>query len=239
MKVLIVLAHPEPRSFNAALARAGAEALRAAGHDVVLSDLYAQGFDPVAGRHDFIAEARDDYFHYQTEQGHAARTGGFAPEVAREQARLAEADMLVLQFPLWWGGVPAMMKGWFDRVLAYGFAYADGLRFDKGVFRGRRAMISVTTGGIPERFGPGAVYGELETQVLWQSQHLVLEYMGFEVEPPFVAYGASRVGEEGRRAYLADFAARLVAAAARPVDRTLGNEALLREVPDSAITANR
>lgn len=237
MNVLIVLAHPEPQSFNAALCHRGAEALRAAGHEVTVSDLYAEGFNPVAGWHDFTDPAEPGRFQYQAEQAHAVRTGGFAPEIAREQARLAAADLVVLQFPLWWGGVPAMLKGWFERVLAYGFSYADGLRFDRGVFRGRRAMISVTSGGTPARFGAGAAYGDAETQVLWQAQHLTLEYMGYAVEPPFIAYGTPRADEATRQGYLDALAARLVEAAARPVDRSLGIADPLGQVADRAWAA--
>lgn len=239
MQVLIVLAHPEPASFSAALARRGAEALREAGYGVVVSDLYAEGFSPVGGRADFTGAADPALFKYQAEQAHAVRSGGFSDEIRREQERVAAADMLVLQFPLWWGGVPAMMKGWFERVMAYGFAYADGLRFDKGVFRGRRAMVSMTTGGPEARFGPDAVYGEEERQVLWQSQRLTLQYMGYETEPPFIAYAAPRVSAERRQEYLDDFAARLVAAAARPVDRSAGIADPLAMVPGAAWTANR
>lgn len=239
MNVLIILAHPEPTSFNAALAAHGAAALRAAGHEVTVSDLVAQDFDPRAGRHDFTGAADAARFHYQSEQAHAVRTGGFSEEIAREQARVAEADLLVFQFPLWWGGVPAVVKGWIERVMAYGFAYADGLRFEAGVFRGRRAMVSMTTGGLPQRFGRGAAYGELEDQVLWQLQHLVLEYMGYELERPFVAYGVPRVDAARRVAYLDEFADRLLEAAARPVDRGQGVTDPLSCVPDSAITANR
>src|SRR5687767_12931505 len=115
MNVLIVHAHPEPLSFNAALTTAATAALRAAGHVVTVSDLYAEHFDPVAGRHDFLQTANPERFHYQTEQAHAAANRSFAPDLAREQARLLAADLLVLQFPLWWGAPPAILKGWLDR----------------------------------------------------------------------------------------------------------------------------
>src|SRR5690554_2029072 len=140
MNVLIVLAHPEPNSFNAALCARAKAALEEAGHEVTISDLYAEGFNPVAGRHDFLSVANPDRFHYQTEQAYAARHGTYAPDVAREQERVAAADLIILQFPLWWGGVPSILKGWGERVYSYGFGYADGLRFETGVFRGRRAM---------------------------------------------------------------------------------------------------
>lgn len=237
--VLIVYAHPEPKSFNAALCARARDALMAAGHAVTVSDLHADGFSPVAGRHDFTTVANPDFFHYQAEQAHAARLGGFAPDIAREQERLEAADLLILQFPLWWGGVPAMLKGWGERVFAYGFGYADGLRFESGVFRGRRAMVSLTTGGTTARFGAGAVYGELERQVLWQIQHLALEYMGYEVEPPFVAYGAARTDEAGRAAYLDELERRVLAAAAKPVDRSLKIADPLAVVPGNAWASAR
>lgn len=219
MHVLIVHAHPEPASFNAGLTHAAVRALSGAGHTVEVSDLYAERFNPVGGRHDFTSVANPTLFHYQTEQELAARTGGFAEDIAREQRRVSAADLLILQFPLWWGAPPAVLKGWFERVLAYGFAYVDGRRFDTGLFQGRRALFSVTTGGTEARFATDGVYGPIE-QVLWPVERLTLQYMGYEVEPPFVSYGAPRVGDAERAAYRDAWAARVVACAARPVRRT-------------------
>lgn len=78
MNVLIVYAHPEPTSFTGALKDAAVRALATAGHQVEVSDLYAEGFNPVAGRHDFTGAADPARFHYQSEQLHASRTGSFA-----------------------------------------------------------------------------------------------------------------------------------------------------------------
>ncbi len=195
MNVLIVLAHPEPGSFNAALAHRARAALEADGHRVTMSDLYAENFNPVAGRHDFRHPTDPKQFHYQREQARAARDDSFAEDVSREQKRLQEADFLILQYPVWWGGVPAILKGWFDRVLAYGVAYVDGARYDSGRFHDRYALASITTGGTPERFRDieqGGVYGPVE-RVLWQSQRLVLEYLGYMTAEPVVSYAAPRV----------------------------------------------
>lgn len=217
MEVLIVLAHPEPQSFNSALADHARAALSDAGHSVTVSDLYAENFNPVAGRHDFESVHDPDRFHYQAEQQKAALEQSFSAELTREQQRLFAADLVVFQFPLWWGGPPAILKGWFERVLAYGFAYVDGRRYDTGLFKGRRAILSVTAGGTRERFGPGTPYGELD-RVLWQPQHLTLEYMGYTVEEPFMSYGAPRVDDAVRQEYMAQLADRLTGLAALPVD---------------------
>lgn len=204
MHVLVLYAHPEPKSFNAALKDASLEAIAAAGHTAEVSDLYAEGFDPVAGRHDFSTVADADFFHYQNEQALAAREGGFSDELKREQARVDRADAFILHFPLWWGGPPAILKGWFDRVMAFGFAYRDGTRFDTGLYKGKRGLMCVTTGGTTERFSEAGVYGPIE-KVLWPTNRLMLEYMGLEVQPPFVAYAAPRVDAAQRLRYLNDW----------------------------------
>ncbi|MGM4888454.1 NAD(P)H-dependent oxidoreductase [Tardiphaga sp. 215_C5_N2_1] len=208
MNVLMIYAHPEPTSFTGALKDAGVATLRQAGHAVVVSDLYAERFDPVAGRHDFNAVADAGRFHYQTEQAHAHGTGGFAADLVREQQRLRDADLVVWLYPIWWGGMPAILKGWFDRVLAFGFAYADGRRFDSGFFPDKRGLLCLSTGGTRQRFSAGDAYGDIQT-VLWPAQRLMIEYLGMTALEPFVAYAAPRVDAEGREVYLRQWSLRL------------------------------
>jgi NAD(P)H dehydrogenase (quinone) len=215
MNALIVYAHPEPTSFTGALKDAGVRALQSAGYTVEVSDLYAENFNPVAGRHDFTTVANASRFHYQNEQGHAHQHDGYAADLAREQQRFAKADLLVVHFPLWWGGMPAILKGWFDRVLAFGFAYADGKRYDSGYFRGRRGILCVATGGTTERFSPTGVYGPIE-QVLYPVHRCMIEYLGLEALDPFIAYGAPRVDDAARQDYLRAWEKRLHEIAAQP-----------------------
>lgn len=208
MHTLIVYANPEPASFTAALKDAACATLSAHGHIVTVSDLYAENFNPVAGRHDFTTVADAGKFHYQQEQLKASQEGGFSAELAREQERVARAELFVFVYPLWWGGMPAILKGWFDRVLAYGFAYADGKRFDSGFFRGRHGVVALTTGGTPERFSEGGVYGPIEN-LLYPHRRTMLEYLGLNVEPSFVAYASPRVSQQQREKYLRDWSGQL------------------------------
>lgn len=201
MHTLIVYANPEPTSFTRALVEAAEAEIHKAGNTVEISDLFADGFNPVAGRHDFSTVADPVRFHYQTEQGKAATDSGFAVDLQREQDRLRRADLIIFAFPLWWGGPPAILKGWLERVLAYGFAYVDGARFDTGHFKQKHGLLCVVTGGTSERFSDTGVYGPIE-KVLWPMQRLALEYMGLQVSEPFVAYAAPRIGENERVAYL-------------------------------------
>jgi len=210
MNVFIVYAHPEPNSFCAALKDRAVATLEAAGHEVRVTDLYAENFNPVAGRHDFLSARDPDRFHYQNEQLHAAEGGGYSAELAREQERLKWCDAMIFIFPLWWSNMPAILKGWVDRVLSYGVAYLDGLRFERGMFKGKTGLVCVTTGGTTERFSADGVYGPIEG-ILKPANRGVFEYLGMEVQPPFVAYAAPRVEDEDRKVYLDEWAKRLEA----------------------------
>lgn len=229
MNVLIVYAHPSPHSFNAALRDAAADEARMRGHDVVVSDLYASMFGAVGGPGDFTAPVDPDRFHYQSEQRAAALSGGFSAEIAREQRHLLWADCLILQFPLWWGGPPAILKGWIDRVGAYGVVYADGTRFDSGLFKGRRSLISVTTGGTSRRFSDDGDYGAI-AKVLWPTQHLFLGYLGYELTDPHVSYAVAREEPDRRVRMIGELRERVARLLQDPVDsRAIPSPAVLLE----------
>lgn len=105
MRVSIILGHPDPNSFNRALARTAEATLRDLGVEVLFHDLQAEGFDPVLPAAELAREAV------------------LPPLVARHCAEIVEADGLILVHPNWWGQPPAVMKGWVDRVLRPGVAY--------------------------------------------------------------------------------------------------------------------
>lgn len=208
MNVLIVYAHPEPTSFSAAMKDVAHNVLTELGCEVSVSDLYAEGFNPVAGRHDFNTVADSKRFNYQQEQLKASQENGFALDIQREQARVKNADLFVFIYPLWWGGMPAIMKGWFDRVMACGFAYVDGRRFETGFFQGKYGVIGLTTGGTEDRFSSKGVYGPI-ADLLYPHKRTMLEYLGLSVFSDFVAYASPRVSTEARDDYLTKWRAHL------------------------------
>jgi len=208
MEVLIVYAHPEPTSFSGVMKDLAVETLTAAGHSVTVSDLYAQGFNPVAGAHDFTSRADPDRLDVGAEQAHAAGARGFAPDVQAEIDRLMAADFLLFQFPFWWYSVPAMLKGWIDRVFAYGVAYDFGRTWDRGVFRGRRAMLAFTTSAPPTSSLPDGRNGDLE-RTLWPLHAGVLALCGYDVLKPFVAHAVRWVDQSRREEILAAYRERL------------------------------
>lgn len=209
MKVLIVHAHPEPKSFNAALTELACASLQEAGHEVVVSDLYAMGFEPVSDRRNFTTRQDPDYFKQQSEEQYATEHDTFAADIAAEQAKLDACDVLILQFPLWWFGLPAILKGWVDRVFAMGRVYGMGRWYDQGTFRGKRALLSVTTGGPPSIYAPDGLNGDIHA-LLRPVTHGMLAFTGFEVLAPQIAWGPAHVGDEGRRAYLDAWRERLL-----------------------------
>lgn len=192
MQVLIVHCHPEPRSFNAALTEVAIATLERAGHRVEVSDLYAQGFDPVERPEHYATRNDAGYFSALPEQRHHHDTAALPADVQREIDRLWRAERVIFQFPLWWHAQPAMLKGWFDRVFVYGGLYSGSRRFDRGPLRGRQALCSVTTGAPAATFSRFGRSADITT-LLWPI-HCSLYYVGFDVLPPQLTYGVQGGG---------------------------------------------
>jgi NAD(P)H dehydrogenase (quinone) len=210
LNVLIVYAHPEPKSFNGAMKDAAVETLRGAGHEVVVSDLYAMKFKAIVGADDFEGERSNAKFlSIATEQTKAFETGTLAADIVAEQEKLKRADLVIFQFPIWWFGMPAIMKGWADRVFARGFAYLPGRKYDTGMCRGKTAMVAATTGTSADTYAPDGIDGDILT-VLWPLHNGLLRYCGFDVLAPFVAYMPGRVAQSAREAYLDAYRKRLL-----------------------------
>jgi NAD(P)H dehydrogenase (quinone) len=215
MHAHFVLAHPEPQSFNAHLVRSGSAALEAEGWSLSVSDLYAMGFDPCERAEHFSSRAVPGRFDAQAEQRHATDTGTLPDIVMHELALMDRADLLVLQYPMWWHLPPAMLKGWFDRVLAYGEVYTSNKRFENGRFVGKRAMLSVTVGTSRNTYAHDGRSGDIDL-MLWPV-NFSLAYVGYDVLAPFVAYGVEAglrysdpmVVEQRLRAIVDDFCATL------------------------------
>lgn len=209
MKALILYAHPEPTSFNGALKDAAVRTLEGAGHSVEVIDLYASGFGPVLKPEDFAAGRLDPArLDIGREQTHAVERGTQPEDVASAQAALARSDLLILQFPMWWYGMPAIMKGWFDRVLARGFAYAPGRKYDSGLLAGKLALVSVTTGTSAATYAPDGIDGDI-MGVLWPIHNGILRYTGFDVLPPFCAFMPGRIAAPEREAIIEAWRRRL------------------------------
>lgn len=209
MKVLIVFAHPEPTSFSGALKDRAVATLTAAGHDVVVSDLYQMGWKAALGADDFAGHrSNEDYLDLSVEQERAFAEHCNIADVDAEQAKVADADLVLFHFPMWWFSMPAIMKGWVDRVFSRGFAYSAGRKYSRGHFVGKRAMVCVTTGTASTLYEPNGIDGDLH-HVLWPVHNGILAYCGFTVLPPYAAWSPGKVSDDERAAYLDAYAERL------------------------------
>ncbi|EGR3970592.1 flavodoxin family protein [Vibrio cholerae] len=208
MNVLVVYWHPEPQSFNGAMFRRAVESLEAEGHNVKTSDLHELAFNPVSGRHNFTSEHDGAFFKQQLEEMYATEVGGFSADIEAELEKLEWSDLVIFQFPLWWFGLPAMLKGWVDRVFAMGKVYGGGRFYEEGVFKGKKAMLSVTMGGPEDLYVKGGWNGDLDA-ILRPIHRGILEFTGFSVLAPQKVFGPARMTQQERETVLDDYAVRL------------------------------
>lgn len=180
MKVLSVLAHPRRASLTGAAFNRLNLGLRAAGHEVTEADLTAEGFDPrlpAADEPDW-----DDL------------DKSFSPAVEAEMARLRAHEGIVMTFPVWWWSLPALLKGWIDRVWNRGFAYGGGRSL-----AGHRALMIGLAGSGSQRYEEDRYREAMEIQLVQG----VLRYCGIE-EGRLVLMTQSRKPPERRAEILAE-----------------------------------
>ena len=195
--VLLVYAHPEPTSITRQLVDVSARTLAECGHEVVHSDLYAMRWKAVFDADDFPQRADPGRLSFIDESGHAYLNDSQTPDVRIEQEKLLAADAVILHFPLWWYAMPAILKGWVDRVWAYRLAYGykgagNRYRYGDGAFKGKRALLCVSVGGPEADYSPRGINGPLE-QLLFPVTHGTLFFPGMEVLPTFAAYGTANI----------------------------------------------
>lgn len=193
---LIVHAHPEPHSFSTAQMTTAAQALRDAGYRVDVLDLYSDAWAPALDRREFTSV--EGHFKPQAEQMRAVKNGSLDAAVEAHLDRLLTADLLVLSFPMWWFSLPAILKGWVDRVFVMGGVFGgDYGLFGNAALAEKRAMLLFTTGGPSESFRPGGAFGSMD-DFLFHIHRGMLEFVGFQVLDPVVTYGAARMTDRER-----------------------------------------
>ncbi|XP_045440163.1 ribosyldihydronicotinamide dehydrogenase [quinone] isoform X2 [Pipistrellus kuhlii] len=193
-KVLIVYAHQEPQSFNGSLKKVAVEILSKQGCTVTVSDLYAMGFEPRATRNDITgALSHPEVFSYGVEVYEAYKKRSLTSDIVDEQKKVQEADLVIFQFPLYWFSVPAILKGWMDRVLCQGFAFDLPGFYDAGFLKGKLALLSLTTGGPAEMYTRTGVSGDFK-YFLWPLQ---------------ISFAPETASEDERKKMLASWTQRL------------------------------
>jgi len=182
MNTLIIYAHPNPQSFNHAILDVVHSSLEAAGHRVRVKDLYDQNFKPVLDAADLGQ----------------LMNGQTPPDIAAEQADVTWADALVFVHPIWWHDRPAILKGWFDRVMTLGFAYRYGAAGPEGLLAGKKGLVLATAGN------PESVYDAWGTKDALRaiSLNANLGFFGVTDAVHQVFYGVGLVDDAARQAML-------------------------------------
>lgn len=206
MKVLIVYAHPEPNSLNGFMKDLAAKTFRDNGHEVKISDLYGMKFKAVLNQEDFSQRQNNEIFNPMMEQVNAVGTGSISADIKDEIEKIKWADMIIFQFPVWWTSLPAILKGWFDRVFLPGVVHniAEGKLYDTGLLKGKKAMLSFTTGATRDVYSADGPHGDLE-EIFKFITHNILELTGLEVLPSFGIYGPVMMSKEHVREELEKF----------------------------------
>ncbi|XP_070758344.1 NAD(P)H dehydrogenase [quinone] 1 isoform X2 [Enoplosus armatus] len=206
---LIVYAHQSPGSFNAAVRDVAMQELAEQGYRVIVSDLYAMNFRAGTTQDDVTGDLKNpEFFQYGEETMHAWMEGRLSDDIVAEQHKVEEAELVIFQFPLYWFSVPAIMKGWMDRVLSQGFAFSLEKMYNNGVFKDKKAMLSFTTGATQSMFRPDGINGDINV-TLWPLQNGTLHFCGFQVLAPQIFWSPAHCPPTVRTAMLDGWRARL------------------------------
>jgi len=186
MNISVILGHPQPGSFNHAIAETAVQALREGGHTVWFHDLYAEGFDPLLSH------------------GEIPRGAALPPDIRQHCDEIAAADGIVIVHPNWWGQPPAILKGWVDRVIRPGVAYEflegdGGEGVPVGLLKARAALV-FNTANTPEQ-RENEVFGD-PLQLLWKN--CIFDLCGVPVFYRKMYRVIATSTEDERQAWLAD-----------------------------------
>jgi NAD(P)H dehydrogenase (quinone) len=204
MKIFIVHAHPEPQSFCSAMKDTAVETFQHFGHEVQVSDLHQMKWNPVASGDDFGVRSQPDYLVYALEQRESYKSGQLSPDIQAEIEKLKWCDLLIFNFPMYWFSVPAILKGWIDRVFVSGFCYGGKRFYDQGGLKGKKGLLAFTLGGREHMFGEDKIHGEMQT-MLRPLLRGSMAYVGLTVLPPFIGWHVPYISNEDRQTLLKEY----------------------------------
>jgi NAD(P)H dehydrogenase (quinone) len=183
MNALLVYAHPNPQSFNTALAKAIEDEIIANGGKIKVKDLYTMKWDPILSMKDF-----QDIF-----------SGTMPDDVKQEQADVAWADLVIMVAPVWWYSIPAILKGYIDRVFSFGFAYKYTATGPLGLLKGKKGLFITTSGANRQDAEMGGMMTTLNKSLIG-----VFSFSGFKESKHHNFFAVTTVSDQERREMLAE-----------------------------------
>lgn len=182
MKTLIILAHPNEDSFNKAICDEIKQHLEFKKHEVKVRDLYKLKFDPIL--------KEDNYSNfYQTK---------LPKEIKEEQEYITWAENLVIIFPTWWNGMPAILKGYIDRVFTNGFAFRFTKGESEGLLKEKKAVVFQTTSQPEDIMKPNQLVSSMETVI----DVGILDYCGLDVITHKFFFSVQHINKDAREVML-------------------------------------
>ncbi|KYH05417.1 NAD(P)H dehydrogenase [Chryseobacterium cucumeris] len=176
MRHLIIYAHPNENSLNHHLLNTVIETLQYHNEEIIVRDLYDIGFNPVLSLNDIQGQ----------------RIGKLSDDVKTEQDHISWAEQITFIYPIWWTGLPAMMKGYIDRVFSYGFAYRYDQGIQKGLLKGKKTVIINTHGKSHEEYEKTG----MDNALTLTSDNGIFIYSGLEIIRHFFFDKADKASPE-------------------------------------------
>ncbi len=173
MRHLIIYAHPSDESLNHSILNTVTKHLESMNHEIIIRDLYKISFDPVLS----LADMQRQF------------TGEASEDIKREQDHISWAEQITFIYPIWWTGLPAIMKGYIDRVFSYGFAYRYDQGIQKGLLKGKSTVIINTHGKSHEEYEMTG----MDKALALTSDHGIFTYSGLNVIRHFFFDRADKV----------------------------------------------
>lgn len=185
MNHLILYAHPNPNSFNHAILETVQSELAHQGHEVRVRDLYQLKFNPVLSGDDFVA--------FQQNR--------LPADIEEEQQHITWAEHIVVVYPVWWAGLPAILKGYIERVFSYGFAYKYGEQGNiEQLLNGKAALLISTHGNSEENYRQSGMYEAMKKT----SDYGIFEFVGMKVLAHSFPASVTTVDDAARKSMLSE-----------------------------------
>ncbi len=188
--VLIIYAHPYDGSFNHAILETAQQTLKAKGMNVETVDLVKENFNPVISAEDLAT--------------HVGK-GVVVQDVIAMQQKISASDLLLFIYPVWWGGMPAILKGYIDRVFTGGFAYGIEDGKIKGYLTSKKAVVLNTTGTALDALNANGISGAMNLLC----EKVILNFCGIEVLKHLYFGAVPYVDDAARKKMLKDVQAAL------------------------------
>lgn len=208
MNIFILHYYDDEKTFNHRLFLREKEFFESTGANVACTLLTHNNFNPVSGRENFTECSDKNFFSQKKEERFAAANNTFKPEIEHEIQKLEKCDFLLIQFPLRFFSMPAVLKGYIDKHFALGRIYGGLAIYENGFFKGKRALLSIIADEAQEHFIADGLHGDIQ-EIINPIHRGILQYIGFSLLADKIFYAPDSYPPDEQQKMIDDFIARL------------------------------